>query len=535
MKTVIFNSIERVEREFGAWDVDNSDTSDRSGSSAPVANCDTGKTGLYGGDWAEPDLSILNPRRNPPEFPSYLFGPAWSKWILSRAEGCSAPPDYVGLSLLSLVSTLVGCSRFVSPWEGWKEPPVLWVALVGNPSSGKSPALDCALDLVKKIERDETEKYLENLKQYEGDKLVADAARLSWEEDVKEAAGRGYPPPKMPDKAIDPERPQRLRITVSDTTPEALVRVLLGQPKGILSKRDELAGWFGGFNRYTGGQGGDRPFWLEAYGARSFTIDRARSGGEVVLIPHLAVSVIGGIQPDKLQSLIMSGDDDGLSSRFLYCDPDPVPPKRPRSVTDDFGAERAIRRLHELSMLPNDSGELSPVIIRLEDNAADFFQNWREEHIKGDPVGRLLGWWGKLPGVCLRLALCFEYLKYSTSEKVEKLTVERASVEAATVLIEAYLKPMAERVYGDAALPAELINAATLAKWMRKAKPEQINTRNLQRNIRLPGLKTAPEIAEAITILEEGGWVRSDFYRSGSTSGQGRKNYIVNPKTRLAC
>lgn len=464
-------------------------------------------------------MSVLNPRRKPPVFPSELFGPFWSKWMRSKGEGCSAPVDYVGLSLLSLTSSLIGCSRFVSPWESWAEPPVLWVALVGNPSSGKSPALESVLGHARKIQQDGAENIKEELRQYEADLLAAQCLRNDWEKQVKAAAEKGEPIPPMPEAAEEPAKPERPRLFVSDATPEALARLLANQPKGLLVTRDELAGWLGSFNRYAGGQGGDRAFWLEANGGRPYVIDRARNGGESVTIPNLAASVIGGIQPEKLNSLLLSGDDDGLTARFLFCWPDPVPLERPQGTMGEQEAEQAFRWLNGLSMTRYGENEGQPVIVRLADDAVSFFQDWRKGHAEAQPEGAMASWWGKMPGVCLRIALCLEYLWLATTTRAENFTVTLPAIEAATVMIEQYLKPMAARTYGDAGLPQAERNAATLAKWIVKNKLERINTREIQRTGKLPGMRKAAEIREAIEVLEEAGWLRADSLRAGGERG----------------
>lgn len=479
-------------------------------------------------DWPEPDMSVLNPRRTPPEFPVQLFGPFWSKWILAKAEGCSAPVDYVGMSLLSLLSGLIGCSRFVSPWEGWKEPPILWTALIGNPSSGKSPALESVLGIARKIEQDGAHAVKDELRQFEAELLSAQCLRQDWEKKVKEATKQGHPVPPLPENAQEPTKPERPRIMASDTTPEALARLLACQPKGLLITRDELAGWLGSFNRYSGGQGGDRAFWLEAYGGRPYVIDRARNGGEAVTVPNLSASIIGGIQPDKLQSLLLSGDDDGLTARILFCWPDPVPLERPQRVPESHEAETALRWLNGLSLIPDGSGGLTHGLVTLTEEAAELFQEWRKEHGSNQPEGAIASWWGKMPGVCLRLALCFEYLWLSSTTRQESFAVSYAAVEAATVMIEQYLKPMAERAYGDASLPQIERNAATLAKWIDKNKPERINVREVQRSAGLPGLQKAEDAKKAIEELVEGDWLRHDPRRAGRKSGRQSNDYLVN-------
>ncbi|MFC1672654.1 DUF3987 domain-containing protein [Pseudomonadota bacterium] len=479
-------------------------------------------------DWPDPDMSVLNPRRTPPEFPVQLFGPFWSKWVLAKAEGCSAPVDYVGMSLLSLLSGLIGCSRFVSPWGEWSEPPILWVALVGNPSSGKSPALESVLGIARKIEQDGAHAVKDELRQYEAELLSAQCLRQDWEKQVKEATKSGHPVPPLPENAQEPTKPERPRIMASDTTPEALARLLACQPKGLLITRDELAGWLGSFNRYSGGQGGDRAFWLEAYGGRPYVIDRARNGGEAVTVPNLSASIIGGIQPDKLQSLLLSGDDDGLTARILFCWPAPVPLERPQRVPESHEAETALRWLNGLSLIPDGTGGLSHGVVVLSDEAADLFQAWRKEHGANQPEGAIASWWGKMPGVCLRLALCFEYLWLSSTTRQESFSVSYAAIEAATVMIEQYLKPMAERAYGDAALSKAERDAAALAKWIVKNEPKLINVREIQRMSGIPSLKKVDEVKGAVAVLLDGDWLRADPRRNGTTAGKRSGDYRVN-------
>src|SRR5512132_4145216 len=92
-----------------------------------------------GGEWPSPDMSAAHQnRRPPPQLPLEVFGPFWADWIATAAEAASAPPDYVVGPVLAGASTLIGNARWVSPWRGWKETPILWIGVVGDPSAGKS-------------------------------------------------------------------------------------------------------------------------------------------------------------------------------------------------------------------------------------------------------------------------------------------------------------------------------------------------------------------------------------------------------------
>lgn len=107
-------------------------------------------------DWPEPDMSVISPERPPaPEMNdaefARVFGP-WADWLKSAAEVKSAHVDYVARALLSSASAVIGNARWAVPWEGWKEPPILWGMMVGEPSAGKSPAQDAILDPIKTID-----------------------------------------------------------------------------------------------------------------------------------------------------------------------------------------------------------------------------------------------------------------------------------------------------------------------------------------------------------------------------------------------
>jgi hypothetical protein len=92
-----------------------------------------------------------------------------------------------------------------------------------------------------------------------------------------------------------------------------------------------------------------------------------------------------------------------------------------------------------------------------------------------------------------------------------------------------YFIPMAERVYGDAAATERERGATTLARWIVANQPTELYVRYLQRNVRLPGLRTAEQIRAAADLLVEADWLRPPA--PGNEFGQrGRVAYPVNPR-----
>ena len=269
-------------------------------------------------DWSAPDTSIIRPDRPPApvmadhEFDT-VFGP-WADWLRTAAEVKGAPVDFVALALLSTASAIIGNTRWAVPWDGWIEPPVIWGMLIGDPSSGKSPALDALLDPVKQIDNALSAEYLNNRQDWADKDEVAKLVLAEWKKDAKAAIAEGEEPPEKPKEADAGAPPVRDRIRITDTTTEKAAVLMADGWRGLLLSRDELSGWLGSMDRYNGG--GDRPFWLESFGGRSFTVDRKNSP-EPIMVDHLSIAILGGTQPDKLDSLLLHSDDDGLLARFL--------------------------------------------------------------------------------------------------------------------------------------------------------------------------------------------------------------------------
>jgi len=108
-----------------------------------------------------------------------------------------------------------------------------------------------------------------------------------------------------------------MRMVVEDITVEALSEILKYNSRGVLCIQDELSGWFGSMDAYSGSKGGgkDRAHWLEAYNGGGRVVDRVMRGS--LKIPNWSVSMIGGIQPDAIRRLAQNMTDDGLMQRFM--------------------------------------------------------------------------------------------------------------------------------------------------------------------------------------------------------------------------
>lgn len=480
-------------------------------------------------EWPEPDARYLRADLPPPPvLPlSDVLPPRWAAWVRGAAEAKASPPDYVFAALVAVCGALVGNTRWPSPWAGWAEPPVLWAVAIGNPSMNKSPGLDAVLVPLKRAERAQREKAQAALTEWRAKAEVAKLVESTWKEAVKAAVKDGQDPPKRPDAANPGPEPVMPRLAVSDATVEKLAVIMAGQPRGTLLARDELAGWLQGMSRYSGG-GSDRPFWLEAYGGRSYSVERM--GRDPVYIDRLAVGVLGGIQPDRLRSLLIKSDDDGLLARFLPVWPNPAPIKRPDTGHDDAFLDAALARLLSLDMPTDEEGHKRPWFVPFAEDARDLLDAFRQQvrEWEAGAEGLLLSFIGKLPGLAVRLSLVLGMMAWASDETEEPREITAWHFGRAAHLVEAYLLPMARRAYADASCGKGERAGRRLVALLRETGWRQFTAREVLRMERA-GLATAEELNPGLSALEEAEIIRPVTGPIVPQGGRPQRLFTVNP------
>lgn len=479
--------------------------------------------------WPDPDPRLLRGSLPPaPDLPLRdVLGPRLAAWVADAAEAKGAPADYVFAAVLAVAGASIGNARWAAIWPSWTEPPVIWAMCIGLPSAGKSPAIDAALQPLRKAERPLREAAEAERKAWAERAELAKLAEQTWKEAAKAAIKAGETPPERPGGCDAGPPPHVPRLVVSDGTIERLGAILARQPRGTLQMRDELAGWLEGMQRYAGG-GTDRPFWLEAFGGRGYTVERM--GREPLTIDRLTIGVLGGIQPDRLKSLLFKADDDGLLARFLPIWPDPAPLKRPQACADEALMEGALARLLTLGLVTDEEGETRPWFVPFTDEARGLMEDFRVA-VRGWEAGAeglMLSFLGKLPGLAARLALVLACLDFAAEGAEEPRAVTLRHFGRAAHLVEAYFLPMARRAYADAATPKAERAARRLVTLIREQRWPRFTSRDVLRLDR-SGLGTAAELNPALALLEEGDCIRPIDPPANPHGGRPPRLFLVNP------
>ena len=105
--------------------------------------------------WPEPDRRLVeDDRSEAPILDDDALPAGWASWITAEAAARGCPRDYVAAALISGASAWLGNACHVAATPTWVEPPHLWFALIGMPSTGKTPALRPVVDASRAIERE---------------------------------------------------------------------------------------------------------------------------------------------------------------------------------------------------------------------------------------------------------------------------------------------------------------------------------------------------------------------------------------------
>jgi hypothetical protein len=478
--------------------------------------------------WPEPASRFL--RADLPPAPrlrlAETLGPHLAQWVAEAADAKGAPPDYVFAGLLAVAGATIGNGRWVHVWKGWVEPPIMWTACIGLPSAGKSPALDAVIQPLRKVERPLRAQAESDLAAWNERAEVAALAEKAWKTAAAAAIKNGDTPPARPTDCDTGPKPHSPRLVVNDCTIERLGAIIASQPRGTLQCRDELAGWLEGMTRYSASS--DRPFWLEAYGGRGFTVERM--GREPLTIDRLSIGVMGGIQPDRLKSLLFKSDDDGLLARFVPIWPQPVPLHRPGQWTDEALLERTLERLLTLDMVADDHGGQKPIFVPFTDAAQKLMDDFRLAVRRWEvgAEGLLLSFVGKLPGLAARLSLVLACLDWAAENDDMPNEVRADHFARAAELVGNYVLPMARRAYADAAVPQAERSARRLVATIREKRWARFNTRELMK-LERAGLATAAELDPALSLLEDADCIKAVVLPVQPQGGRPSRLFTVNP------
>jgi len=246
-------------------------------------------------------------------FPTFIFPSPFKEFIEQCSEAFGCDDAFVATPILALLSSIVGGSKKINITGEWFESASLYIALIAQPGSMKTPIANFIKSFISEITTSLDEKNAQEENRFEKDSIKY---KIDLEIYKAETKG-GNPNFPFPDQVA----PKIMHdFFLEDTTTEALAERLYYNPKGILLFKDELVSWITSFNQYKGGTGSDKQFFLSAWSNSMTSVARKSKRTKITNKPYLVV--YGAIPPDQLD-VFTKQDNDGFIDRILFSFPKP--------------------------------------------------------------------------------------------------------------------------------------------------------------------------------------------------------------------
>lgn len=346
-------------------------------------------------------------------FPYQVFPEVIQAVINEWHKAFPIPSEYYAAGILAAFSGAIGNSVKIEYKRGYTEPALLYMALVGSPGLGKTPALNKAINPLINKEIDYRDAYKEAKIKF---------AQLSAE--AKE------------DKGEKPPSPLCRELIIDDSTTEAVAGLMHDNPKGLTLIKDELMGFIGNMNKYN--KGADAEFWLSTWS--NTTAKTNRSTKETIFVKSSYVTIVGGIQKNVVKKLTTQDNvNNGFAARFLFVVPDNFDRKKDTEYEADITIiekySKALNTLFESLEIACGSPVLhdgyligcgiNPGIIRMTTEAKTIFRGWKNNMVdKGNNSSSdwERGSLTKLEAYCLRFSLILELMNTACADLEIKKT-----------------------------------------------------------------------------------------------------------------
>lgn len=463
-------------------------------------------------------------------------------WTADVAERMQCPPDYIGVSTMVALGTMIGRKVGIRPkaQDDWTVIANMWGLIIGRPGVLKSPSMEETLRPLRALEAAAVETLKKQMVEYQ---LNAAAAKLRHALNVKRAAQILKDNPKADIGGwLEEEEltePTLERYIANDTNVASLGVLLQQNPNGILVFRDEIISLLDTLDRedYVSEKG----FYLTGWNGDSrYTFDRIGRGLHLT-IEAICLSMLGGTPPGRISQYLTRAihgghGDDGLIQRFgLMVWPDVSSDWNHVDRWPDKDAKAAVRdvfkRLDDLDwrginakrdMGVNGDEEGLPYL-RFGFDAHDLYLDWQtklEHRLRSGELhvameSHLAKYRKLVPGLSL---IC--HLADGSSGPVGVASVQRAIGWAS------YLETHARRAYGSVTVAA----ADTAKAILKKVRSGDLKNEFRSRDVWRPGwsrLTDREAVHAGLLLLVDYEWLAQ---RRIETMGRPATVYMVNPK-----
>ena len=442
-------------------------------------------------------------------------------WVRAMIEGTAIATgfdrDMATAFALGVLSTCAQGRLSVRAYPDWTEQACLYIAVVAEPSEGKSPVYKPIVSPLHELSIDLAEKASADVGVAKAEREACERKRKTATDALAKCVGaekhEHLATIRECEEELTKAAPAVPQLLVDDVTPETLGNLLVqqGERLSILTPEDTLLAHLAG--RYSSKSPPIEVF-LKSYTGESLRVDRR---DRVVSLSKPCLTICTAMQPSVLVGKGAElADERGLLARFLFVrpprrtgyrdlrvDPEPVPV----SITNAY-------RQHVLELTQAYRALERPITVGLSEEARDVWRAWRvslEERRKVDgDLSPVLSWAGKADGAALRLAGLFWMASRSNV-----LHISGHAMEGACRLVDAF---------GDHSMATLGLSCADLQTRSAHAVLTWIDRRGLvgftERDVGRAGLAKGLDMKRGLTELVRRGYLRVVPAQASSRGGR---------------
>ena len=359
-------------------------------------------------------------------FPFDVFPAVMQKIILDAVQYNSLNLEFLSTAMLSAATAAVGNAFSIHIRGDWYTNCALFFVLVGDPGTGKTPALHFALKPLRDYDMELANAYRKELESYH--RSVAESGKNS-----------SYI-----------EKPRKIQFIFNDYTPETLYQRHYYNQRGVLVNVDEILALIKSRSRYSSDNKIIEDL-LSAFSGEPINYTRKNEESHII-IPIPCINLVGGIQESLLHHLFTPEFiSNGFTDRLLFVAPEnlTVPLWDISEESESEQALQAQKKWNEIirKILAVECNyregdiEIIPTVLRKSDEARRLFYAWNNENAnlinsiaKTEAFDSHLL---KLNGIVPRLALVLQVLRWATGESHVNF-VDEVSMQGALRLIDYY-------------------------------------------------------------------------------------------------
>jgi len=510
---------------------------------APNTLLDWGKPGAI--ETKTPPVQALNSEMIPEPF---------RDWLADVSHRMQTPPDFATVSAIVVAASIIGAGCAIRPKrvDDWEAIPNLWGACIGRPSVVlKSPSMKESMALLDRLQGEYGKRFQDEKAAAEFDKMANDALLDDVKNKLKSTAkGKGSDAVVKGDdlqklkadyleltQSAESE-PTRRMFKTNETSVQSMTLLQSQNPRGILVERDELTGLLAKWETEQGQE--ERNYFLQGFNGNGSYTD-FKIGRGLIEAPNICISLLGGIQPDKLKRYLyqaMRGNNDGLMQRLQLA----VWPDEPKdwalidSLPNKTAKQRAydiIRSLDELDFIrygaAKEDYDERPYF-RFDDAGQAVFNQWLTElqtvKIQQEENPMMVEHLGKFRSLMPSLALIFHCIDIADGKASGHVSAQAARLAVRWC---DYLESHARRIYAMAESPEHEAAVRLAGKIKAKALISPFTCKVVY-DKGWHGLKDKEEVTAACNILIDENWLvmtRKPVIKSGGRPPL--PEYHINP------